>query len=282
MPIPAQVTKDALAKLPEVIRNEFVPVEGKDGLFMLDVDPGDSGLHLADVTNLQTALTKERTTAKDFSRKLKEYEGLDAKAAREALEFKTKFDAGELTDEAKARLTEKEKQLAEKFEAQKKQLEESHTAVQSKAKEREDFLTRNLHQAMVTSTVRTAIAASSGNTALLEPYVQQRIKLVEEDGKFITQVIGDNGQPLLSRKTGATTAPMTVDEFVSSLKDNKTFAAAFAGSGSSGTGSSGSSSSTRGEDNEFTLTREEAKDVHRYRDMRERAAKAGKTLRITD
>lgn len=282
MPIPAQVTKEALAKLPEVLRNEFVPVEGKDGLFMLDVDPGDSGLQLADVNNLQTALQKERSAVKDLNKKFKEYDGLDPKAARDALEFKTKFDAGELTDEAKARLAEKEKQLAEKYEAQKRALEESHTAVQTKAKEREDFLTKNLHQAMVTSTVRTAIAANGGNAVLLEPFVQQRVRLVEEDGKFNTQVLGDNGQPLLSRKAGATTAPMTVDEFVSSLKDNKTFAAAFAGSGSSGTGSSGSSSSTRGEDNEFTLTREEAKDVHRYREMRERAAKAGKQVRIVD
>lgn len=280
----AIVTKDEFGALNPVLQSEYAPVEGSE-TYQLKVDPVN-GLQLADVGKLQGALTKERDNVKTMSAKLKAYDGIDVAAARDALEFKTKYDSGELPDDAKTRLAEKEKQLAQKFEDQRKQIEANLGTERTQFKERETKLLTELTDAKVKSVVRAAIASSQGIPELLEPLISSRVKLVEEDGKFVTHVIGDDGRPLLSRKPGSSTEPMPIDEYVGILKSKTEFAGAFRGSGSSGGGSAAGGNSNGNGNNasggKITLTREQAKDVRTYRAAQEQAKKASAELVISE
>lgn len=283
MALKAQVTAEEYKALNPVVQQEYAPIEGQD-MYQLTVEEV-GGLQLADVSKLQSALDKERSNARAAMAKAKQFEGLDPTSVREALEFKARFDKGELTDEAKARLEQREKQLVEKYEAQRAQLMTQFSEKEAEFKKREQDLFNQLKEAKVTSEVRAAIATHNGIPALLEPLVSSRVRLVEEDGKLVRQVIGDNGQPLLSRKPGAATEYMSVDEFVGILKSKPEFAGAFKGSGSSGGGSGSGSPASGGAQSAggtVMITSEQAKDVAFYRQAREAAAKAGKTLVIAD
>lgn len=281
----AIVTKEEFGALNPVLQSEYGQVEGTE-TYQLKVDPVN-GLSLADVGKLQTALTKERDNVKAASTKLKAYDGIDAAAARDALEFKTKYDAGELDDTSKTRLAEKEKQLAQKFEDQRKQIEANLGTERDAWKKREGSLLTELQDSKVKSVVRAAIAENGGILELLEPLVSSRVKLVEEEGKFVVHVVGDDGRPLLSRKPGSSTEPMPIGEYVGILKSKSELAGAFKGSGSSGGGSGGSGGNSNGNGGnatggKITLTREQAKNVAIYRDAQERAKKANAELVILE
>ena len=161
----AIVTKEEFGSLNPVLQSEYAPVDGSE-TYQLKVDPVN-GLQLADVGKLQGALTKERDNVKTLGAKLKAYDGIDVAAARDALEFKTKYDSGELSDDAKTRLAEKEKQLAQKFEDQRKQIEANLGTERNQFKERETKLLTELTDAKVKSVVRAAIASNQGIPELL-------------------------------------------------------------------------------------------------------------------
>lgn len=285
MPLPIQVDQAGLDALPETVRGEYQPLPGKEGTFQLSLDPGETGLTLANVTTLQETMVKERDARKALEKKYKPLGDLDVTKALEAVQFKQSFDNGELDDEASERLAQREKQLAEKYEDQRKQLVEKHASELGAKDEREKHLFGELYNARVVSSVRAAIAAHGGAKRMkaIEPFVTTRVKLVEEDGKFTEQVIGDNGSALLSRKPGSTTEYMSVDEFVEGLSESEDFAPLFEGSGSSGAGSGSSDSSTgklQTMGGELRITEAQAKDVATYREARAQAQKQGKRLVI--
>lgn len=284
MALEAQVTQEQLDQMPEPIKAEYEAVPDRDGVYQLSVNPGDSGLQLTNAASLKSTLEKERQTARDAQKKLKNFEGLDPEAAREALDFKTKFDAGELDNEAEARLKAREKELHEKYEQQRKQLEGKVDETSKFAQEREQQLLRELRSAKVSEAVKSAIRQNGGSEHLLAPIVERKVDLAEEDGKFSVQVLNDDGQPMLSRKPGAGAGdPMTIDEFVASLRERDEYAPAFAGSGSTGGGSGGKSTgSGMSVGGKIRISSQDAKDVAKFRAARKQAAESGKELEITD
>lgn len=277
MPLPALITQEEHASLSDILKTEYKPDGDK---FMLDVDPRDSGLGLADVSKLQKALVSEREAAKKAKAMLANFKDLDPEKAREALEFKTKFDDGQLDDESRARLEAKEKQLIEKYTAQQQKLETALQGAEERAKKREAQLLTELQRSTVEAAVREAIGKHNGVGKLLEPVIKNRVRLSEEDDKFHIQVVGDDGSPMLSRRSNSTMNSMSVEEFVETLKTDPDYQVAFRGSGSSGGGSQGQSSSVP--NGVFRISTAEAKNPHAYRQAREAAAKAGKTLELID
>lgn len=280
MAIKVQVNQEEFDGL-GALQSEYSPVQGQEGLYQITIDPGESGLVLADVSNLQAALNKEKTNARSASNKLKLFDGIDPSQAREALDFKTRFDNGELSDEAKTRLENAEKALVEKYEAQQKQVIDKYESEKALLTKREGNLISELKESKISASVRAAIATHGGNTALLEPLVSSKVELVEEDGKFVVHVLSEDKQPLLSRRPGSTTEPMSINEFVEGLKNTKEFSPAFNGTGSSGAGSnSNSGTGNQGSGGQFTLTEEQAKNTADYRRMKAAAEKAGQKLVI--
>lgn len=278
MALPAIVDEDGLAQLPEAVRSEYAQAE--DGSYQLQVDPGESGLQLADVGQLQKSLQAARGDAKKARSELTKFKDIDPDKAREALDLQQKFEAGELEDDQKSRLAQAEKALSEKYEAQRQQLEKKLQAAVEEKDKREQQLMQKVRSATVDSAVQAAIAEHGAGefSELLTPAIQKRVEMVEDDdGNFSVAIMGDDGQPMLSRRPGASTQPMTVGEYVESLKEKKAYAPLFPGSGSTGTGST---SSSPGEGRissggTIRLSREQSKDPQVYREAREQAAKTG-------
>jgi hypothetical protein len=275
MALKAQINADEFGKLPEPVQAEY----RQDGdNYVLDVTEVN-GLALANVSKLETTLDKVRREAREAKKLAEQYDGLDAKAARDALDFKTKWDAGELPNDAKARLAEKEKQLKDQYEGRVGQLSESYKKQLEEAKTREQRLLNEVTSKTKRTEIQAAINKYDGNALLLEPVLSQRVVIVEEDGEFRRQVLGDNGKPMLSRLSGKTDQYMDVDEFVAIMRTKPEYAPAFKGSGSTGGGNQPSRGS-QSTGSTVRLTESQAKDVALYRAARERATKEGKSLEI--
>lgn len=284
MALKAQVTAEEFATFNPVIQKEYVQVEGQEAYQLAVEEVG--GLQLADVGKMQTALDRERQNVKATSAKLKAYDGIDPAAAREALALREKFEKGELSDKDAERLKTLEKQLAEKYDGQRKQLVESHSAEKNNWSQREAKLLNQVRESQINSVVDTAIAAHEGIPALLKPLLLSRVKLEEDGDTWKRTITGDNGQPMLSRKPGSLTENMDLDEYVGMLKSKPEFAGAFKGSGSSGGGSSnganGNGANNKGAAGAVTLTKTQANDVRLYREARARAEKLGTIVQVVE
>jgi len=282
MAVSAQVTAEQFAGLPEVLQAEYTKSEDGES-YTLDVNPGESGLTLANVSKLQRALESERKAAREAQSRLSAFQDIDAESAREALEFKKRFDDGELTDEAKARLESAEKALSDKYEAQRASIEKSAAEKLQAANERETQLMSALESARIDSSISSALSKHGGNGDLLSPVIRSRVKLAEENGKFTEQVIDADGRPMFSRKSGSGTELMSVDEFVEIMKTDQRYAVAFSGSGSSGGGTTSNRGGSGGNSaRDVVLSAGDSKNAAAYRAAREQAEKQGGRVVIQD
>lgn len=275
MTMKARVTQEELDKLADALKAEYK--KGDDGSYQLDVEPV-GGVTLADVTKLQTALQSERTELKKVKAAMKAFDGLEPEKAREALDFWTKFQEGEIPDEAKARIETFKKQVTEQADNRVKQVEsklkgELETTMKALQRTKAQFF-----ETAVTSAAQRAIAAHKGSEPLLLPVVRNGVRMVEgEDGKLVIEVLGKDGQPRLSPK-GGTTDLMSIDELVAEFKTDNQYARAFDGVSSSGSGAQ--SGSRRSATGAFTISEADARDTGRYRAARAEAEKAGQQLQI--
>jgi len=235
--------------------------------FVLDVEPTD-GWALEDVHGLKNALQSERARARQFEQIAKKFDGMDPEAASAALEAVA--NGGLNSDEKfKKRLEAREKELQEKFQ---RDLE----AAESRA----GGLKSELEKQLIHNSTVDALRKHGGNVDLLLPHVKSQTRLEEADNGWRVVVVGDNGEPRVSMKTGSVDN-MTIDELVEGLRSNETFAPAFSGSGASGGGSVGSSVGSRsGGGAPIRLSYEDGKNPEKYRAAKEQAEKAGVPLLV--
>ena len=238
--------------------------KGDDGKYRLDVVAVD-GVELAEVSKLQSALSKERENARSANEKVKAFEDIDPTKAREALK-----KVGEM-----AAWTPEQK-VKEQIEAVKTQLLDAHGKEKSKLEERLGRLSKQLESAMITSVATQAIAEHKGSVKVLMPHVERQTRLREVDGKFVVEVLGEDGNP---RLTGTDAHPMTIGELVATMKTQNDFACAFEGSGASGSGAAGSHRVVNGA---HVISAADAKDPYKYRAAKEAAVKAGSQLQIAE
>ena len=197
-----------------------------DGKYVLDVTSVD-GLELAEVSKLQSALSKERENNRKANEKLKAFEDLDPAKARDAIR-----KVEEMAN------WEPEQKVKEQIEAVKSQMMDAHGKEKAKLQDKLDKLTKSLEDAMIVSVASQELAKEKGSVRLLMPHIKQQTRLREADGKFVVEVIGDDGNP---RLTGSDGHPMSIGELIAQMKTQDDFASAFEGTGATGSGATGGS-----------------------------------------
>lgn len=224
-----------LNTLDEGLRGYYVE---KDGKFFLNVTPVD-GFQLDNTQGLKTALGAERNNVSVLQAQLKPYEGLDAAAARTAIERVTAF--GDITPEAAktavetaARLSaldpgkEAEKIAGEKLETLKGQLtaqwtlRETELTTQVKnANATVESLTGQLQNLMADSQVKGEVAKANpldDARDAVELLVSKYVKTSMKDGKVVVDVIDQNGNPRIKDVNGT---PFTVADLVAEIRESK-------------------------------------------------------------
>lgn len=255
---------DNLDGLSEELTKEYKQRE--DGKYVLDVTAVD-GLELAEVSKLQSALSKERENARKANEQLKNYEGLDSAKAREAL--KKVEEMATWTPEQKVK---------EQIEAVKASMLDAHGKEKKALEEKLVRLNKALEEAMIVSVATQALTEQKGSVKLLMPHIRQQTRLRDVEGKLLVEVLGPDGSP---RLTGSDGHAMSISELVTEMKTQNDFASAFEGTGATGSGATGAQPPrTRG--GLHIISPQDAKDPHKYRAAKETAQKAGVQLQIAD
>lgn len=272
----ARITAAEFAALSAELQ-KFYSAEA-DGHHILQVTPTD-GYELADTRTLKQSLQKERTAKEAAEKIAKAFEGLDPDAAKDALKKVEEFVALDPEKKLEAQRKALEDSYNQKLAADKAAITKKYTEDNEKLSKRHSAATKQLEKALIEAAASQAIAKEKGRIPLLLPIVRQATRLKELDsGEFQVEVLGPDGTPRLSNKTGST-APMIIEEYVAELKADANYAAAFDSSGGSGSGSTGSDGGRPGQKT-FTLNAEEARDPARYAAAKAEAAKVGQEVII--
>jgi len=221
--MPFRIVADKADELPEGLRAQAKQVDGK---FVVESLP--EGWEVGDTVGLRLRLSEERTARKDAEKALAAFEGIeDAAAAREALQ---QLKAGALKG-------------SKEIDDFRKQLEAKVAADLAKKDATLGSLQGQLREQLVESAAQKAIAEAGGSLKLLLPVVRSAVKAeVQADGRLSVVLVDEAGKEMVSKVAGAT-GPMSISEFVSTLRESSDYKAAFAGSG---TGGSGATHSTAG------------------------------------
>ncbi|MEI9428726.1 hypothetical protein [Mesorhizobium sp. Cs1299R1N3] len=228
--MPLKAIIDDVSAVAEAVRPFYAKIEGDDagdlaGKFRLDIEAAH-GFSLDAVDPLKTALSAERETKRGLEQRLKDFEGLDAKKAKEALAKIAKI--GNLDPAVEA-----DRIAGEKVEAIKSQLIAEVDADKKKWTDRETSLTGELRRVLVDNAALTALSAHKGNPELLQRVVTDRLRLTEKDGKFGVEVIDANGNPRIKNAKGDM---MSVEDLVVEMRADKRFAVAFESNAKGGGG----------------------------------------------
>lgn len=166
--------------------------------------------------NKRDELLGKVTTYKD---QLKGFEGVDAEEYRELKARIDKINEAEMLDKGE-------------FDKIRAKMNEEWDKERGTLTEQNKTLLSQLESMMVDSEVTKAVAEAKGNLTLLTPVLKQRIKVVDNDGKFVVKVNEQNGDPMVNAKGES----VSISELVESLKKNEAYAGAFDSSGLSGGG----------------------------------------------
>lgn len=223
MALPAIV--DTLDTIPELLREHYRPGsrdEGLEGKFILDVDPADSGYRLEDVSAIMQALRDERRAREAAEQARKEAEQLvvggmrarDIKARLQRLEELERLDPAKEADRlAQARVEAALAKMREEHDAEREQL------LQQAEKYRD-----SLRRATLSAAVERAIAqADVLNPEAVRLKVERHLRVREDDGGFVLEVVDDSGEPIFDSKG----RPATVESFVAGLRNDEKWASAF-------------------------------------------------------
>lgn len=208
-----------------------------DGVYILKVEAVD-GLVLENVDALKKTVTTLRGEKKDLVAKVEAYkEGdgfLDPVKAREALTKVGEFQNWTPDKKVQELVAAREAAISEQLGTKIKQLDQ------------ELVLTRSqLEEQLVDTAAISAISAAKASVKLLFPHVKSRIKVERNTaGKYVAQVLDDDGSPAMTKKTGSMD-PMSLEELVETFRADSELAAAFQGAGASGSGAQGAGSGSR-------------------------------------
>jgi len=290
MDLIAAITAEQFQTLPEDAQGNYVE---RDGAYVLNIAPvslkvGDQTRYFAleDVGGLKSSLNKRMASEKELKAKLDVYKledgsFLDAQEAQEAM-AKLK-ELGDNPPEGDLK-----KQFEQRVEAFRAQLETKHknelAARDQELEARGQRLqTREgqLKRLLIDNAATAAIAAAKGNVELLLPHVKDRCRCVEskDDQDYTLEILDGNGEPMYSA-TGGSVKKATMADLVEEFKNSNTYAVAFEGSSARGSGAG--SAQPGGSHKPFTITKEQARDPHTYRRMKEQAEKAGQSLQFAE
>jgi hypothetical protein len=236
-----KVLVDSIEAVDEKYRDLYV--KGDDGKFRLDAE-------IEDVSGLKNALAKERTTASDAIKKVKEFEtrfaGIDPDQVRAILDRVANDDEAKLVAEGK--IDQVIEKRTERLRADLDKRVNDATAAAQAANERANrFSTRVLDDQIRAAAAKAGIHAHAVDDALFRG---RSMFQLDENGHAVQ--IGDDGQPVLG-KDGKT--PFNPAEWLDSMKEAAPhwFPAGASGSGS-GSGNRGAGNANL---NRSTMTAKE-------------------------
>lgn len=201
----------------------------QDGKFILEVEDEDT-------VALKNALQAERNANKEYKKKVPE------------LESKLASLEADLENATKAGVTDKDKDaIKAEIDRVTAQLTDKYNKEINTVKTENETLRSTVNRTIIENEAISALTAAKGKTKVLLPHIQKNLKLVEQEGKFAVRVVNDKGEELISKKSGSTD-PMSVYEYVESLKSDEEFGLLFEGTNNSGSGASrtGGTSGTSG------------------------------------
>ena len=209
------------------LKEDVAKLYKQDGsIYILDVEPAD-GFELQKISALKETLSKERKRAGEFEDKLKAFGDITPEAAKQALEALKELDGKPLDKAVEERIKIREQQLTEKHSKETKVKDEKLSTV-----------TKQLEHNMLTAAAISALAAKTKNVDLLLPHVLRQMRLREVDGKYITEIIGLDGQARITSRSNSSEA-MQLSELLEEMVKSSTYAPAFDGAGGSGSGAGG-------------------------------------------
>ncbi len=185
----------------------------------------------SEVEGLKRNQSEALKEAKAAREKLKAYEGVDAE------EFKRLKQASEEAEktnlEAKGQWQALQSQMTKKMD----DLAKVHAAEVARYRS-------TVEQHLIDAEATRELAAHSDSPGLLLPHVKARMQVIEQDGRFVARVVDAQGNVRIGNGSGA--APMTLAELMEEMKQDKTFAPAFRGTGSTGGGATKSTGGASG------------------------------------
>jgi len=252
----AWVTKEQYEKLPEEIKKVYVEHDGGFMLSVNDVTVNNKQYSLQDVSSLRLAHKKERSNSKAYFDQLKAYqdesgEPYDPAKVKEVM---AKYDEMMNFKGDKALEAIKAENSSLKAENKKfKQDYEKNSGLISK-------MTSTLTKEMIDNRVNEAITNNQGNHRLLKSIIKERVKLHQGDnGEFSALVHDEFGNVEYSIEDPQ--KPMTIDQFVKSLKNDKEYSLAFQGTGNSGAGNVNRSGSAQSAGSKIVIKRSDQRAI---------------------
>lgn len=214
-----QLVIDSLETVPETVRSLYVPDGDK---FKLDV----SGIE--DTSGLKSALQKEREAAKNAAKQANAWVSLGKtpEEIQELLEAQRKADEDKATKNGE-------------WEKLKVQMQEQSANERQKLEQALKAKDGAIERYLIDAQAVAAISELKGVPALLLPHVKAAVKVVDDDGEYVTRVVDAQGNPRVNAKGDF----LTIKDLVSEMRQSEVFGRAFEASGTTGTGSRPSTAS---------------------------------------
>lgn len=219
----------SLDDINEAHRGLYIEDEDGDG-FVLDTDAVD------DIGKLSGVVVKERNNRKEAEKRAKanedRFEGIDPD------EYRAMKEREEDREAEKAEKEGTTKQREAKLRTEEREKSDERNA--GKIKELEDrgtFLLSELDRVLVDGETVRSLAKYTDKIAMMTPSVKPSLTSIEIDKEgggtmFVTRVVDAAGE----ERFGPKGEPMTPDQLVEEMRDNKEYAVGFLSDGSSGSG----------------------------------------------
>lgn len=212
-----------LNTVPEDFRGLYSETEEGSGKYRLASDNEGVKSAVAAITRLNQALKASRAEAKANKQNKVDLSPLaDYGDTPEAILEGFNSKLTELNEQLKKKGGE---DLSRQVEKIKQDLATAHAKELETRDKRVEALTGQLHGLLVTNEAKGALTEANVIDAdLALPFVQNQVKVAEDDGKFMVSVVDDAGDV---RYSGVTGAPMTIKELVAEMKSKEKFAPLF-------------------------------------------------------
>lgn len=213
-----EVDGDSFNTIPENLRGIYQPVEGDEGKYQVP----EALRPVADaITGLFQANGKIRGENKELAKKGQ----IDLSGLEDFGE-----DLPTIKEKIKERMEELETAAAAGKEGKlnvdkvRKEMKDAMEKAVGEERKVQDALRGTVHKYLVTSGASEALAAEGGMVELAMPFVQNQVKVQEQDGEFKAVVVDSDGDPRISGGTGQ---PMTIRELVKEMKGQEKYAPLF-------------------------------------------------------
>lgn len=209
-----ELDADSFQQIPENLRSIYQAPEGDGGSYTVPEN-------LRPVADAITGLFQANGNIRKENKELQKKGQVDLSPLKDFGE-----DIPTIAEQVQARISELEEAAAKGSENKlnvdkvRQDMKAAHEKELSKAQEREEALRGTVHKYLVTSGASEALAAEGGLVELAMPFVENQIKVMEEDGEFKAVVVDGDGDPRISGGTGQ---PMTIRELVKEMKQQEKY-----------------------------------------------------------